>query len=208
MVEIFCGDENDGNITGAPIRMESTRKDGSSVLSMWTCGGVIRVDGSDYGLTTAHPHVLSNSTKDISVDDGPFGGKDDFFSAEQHPEKYWQPIGKVSHYALAKTGSIPSNYDWLLFELPKERSLWNDFESYSDPDALAVFTARGTLSAHILEGTAFLVLGNSPFEVLKIGLQQPLRKNSCVHHRNYRSNVSQDLATPAPGSCAVASSSE
>ncbi|GAB7333594.1 hypothetical protein MBLNU13_g05164t1 [Cladosporium sp. NU13] len=194
MVEVFCGDKRDGNMIGAPIRMAPDRRHEYSV-SMWTCGGIIKVNGNDYGLTTAHPFVLSTPdrpqklspetspsesagvTKDLIVGNGPFGGKDEFFSAEHHPEKYWQAIGKVSHYALAKMRSIPSNNDWLLFELPKDRSMWNDFGNSAESSihALAVFTARGTLSAHILEGTAFLILGNSPFEVLKIELQEPLR---------------------------------
>ena len=246
MVEIFCGDERNGNITGAPIRMATTRRDGSSAVSLWTCGGIIRVDGIDYGLTTAHPLVLSgfvpppNSlqekpssedpavSKDLLLDNGPFGGDDDFFSAEEHPEKYWQAIGKVSHYALAKMGSIPSNNDWLLFELPKDRSMWNDFGNNSKQDDsenkskrngfrndpkrtdyeyhaesslhdLAVFTARGTLAAHMLEGTAFLILGNSPFEVLKVGLQDPLRKKACVKHCRDSTNDSKGLATLAHG---------
>lgn len=237
MVEIFCGDEGNGNVTGAPIRMATTRMDGSSAVALWTCGGIISVGGIDYGLTTAHPLVLSNSfrprnspqekpasedadkEKDLLVDNGPFGGRDDFFSAEEHPEKYWQAIGKVSHYALAKMGSIPSNNDWLLFELPKDRFMWNEFgsntksnelgkDAESEFHALAVFTARGTLAAHILEGTAFLILGNSPFEVLKIGLQEPLRKNTYMQHRAHDTNDSQGLATLAPGSCGIASSSE
>jgi hypothetical protein len=123
----------------------------------------------------------------------------------------------VSHYALAKTGSIPSNNDWLLFELPKDRFMWNLYGSNSIRDdpweitirngrfdrlirgagairnsfrnttpsrhTLAVFTARGPLAAHILEGTAFLILGNSSFEVLKIGLREPLRKDAYMQHR-------------------------
>jgi hypothetical protein len=208
MVEIFCGDERNGNITGAPIRIATTRRDGSAAVSLWTCGGIIRVDGIDYGLTTAHPLVLSNSarsrnpsqekpvtegndmTEDLTLDNGPFGGKHEFFSAEECPEKYWQAIGKVSHYALAETGSIPGNNDWLLFDLPKDRSMWNDFGKNTkyDADALAVFTARGTLSAHMLEGTAFLMLGNSSFEVLKIGLDEPLRKHTYKKHVQYRTN--------------------
>lgn len=245
MVEIFCGDERDGNITGAPIRIATTRRDGSLAVSLWTCGGIIKVGETEYGLTTAHPLVLSSSfrprdpllemlsnddadmMKDLIVGDGPFGGKADFFSAEHHPEKYWQAIGKVSHYALAKMGSVPSNNDWLLFELPKDRSMWNDYGSHSmwnDPwestirndmgntkssrHALAVFSARGTLAAHILEGTAFLILGNSPFEVLKIGLREPLRKDACMQHGRYRANDSQVPVTLAPGLCAAVSSSE
>lgn len=237
MVEIFCGDEGDGNITGAPIRMATTRKDGSSAVAWWMCGGIINVGGIDYGFTTAHPLVLSNSFRSQNspeekpasedadkrkvsiVDNGPFGGHDDFFSAEEHPEKYWQAIGKVSHYALAKMGSIPSNNDWLIFELPKDRFLWNDFGSNTKSNglendakpishALAVFTARGTLAAHMLEGTAFLILGDSPFEVLKIGLNEPLRKYNCVQHHSHGTDESQGLATLAPGSCAAVSSSE
>lgn len=196
MVEIFRGDERDGNMIGAPIRMASPRWYGYSAVSMWTCGGIVKVDGTDYGLTTAHPLVLSNPenlpsdgagmTMDLILDNGPFGGKDNFFSSDHHPERHWQAIGKVSHYALAKMGSIPSNNDWLLFELPKDRSIWNDFGNGAESSihTLAVFTARGTLSAHILEGTAFLILGNSPFEVLKIRLWEPLRKDAYVqHHR-------------------------
>jgi hypothetical protein len=233
MVEIFCGDERDGNITGAPIRMATRRRDGTSAVSLWTCGGIIKVGGVDYGLTTAHPFVLSNSlpsqemppsedvdmTEDRFAENGPFGGNDDFFSAEEHPEKYWQAIGKVSHYALAKVGSIPGNNDWLLFSLPKDRSMWNDYEDNKNwkdfgnsaelsIHDLAVFTARGALPAHVLEGTAFLVLGNSPFEVLKIGLQEPLRKDAYMQHRRRRTNNLQGLATLAHGSCAAASSSE
>jgi hypothetical protein len=233
MVEIFCGDERDGNITGAPIRMATRRRDGTSAVSLWTCGGIIKVGGVDYGLTTAHPFVLSNSlpsqemppsedvdmTEDRFAENGPFGGNDDFFSAEEHPEKYWQAIGKVSHYALAKVGLIPGNNDWLLFTLPKDRSMWNDYEdnrNWKDfgnsaelsIHDLAVSTARGALPAHVLEGTAFLVLGNSPFEVLKIGLQEPLRKDAYMQHRRRRTNNLQGLATLAHGSCAAASSSE
>ena len=231
MVEVFCGDERNGNITGAPIRMTTKRKDGSSAMSLWTCGGIIKVDGKDYGLTTAHPFVLSNSfppqemppnedadmVKDRFADYGPFGGKDDFFSAEEHPGKYWQAIGKVSHYALAKMGSIPSNNDWLLFELPKDRSMWNgygnkknwqDFGNSAESSIydLAVFTARGALAALMLEGTAFLILGNSSFEVMKIGLREPLRKDACMQHNSCRTNNSQGLATLALGLCAAASS--
>jgi hypothetical protein len=213
MVEIFCGDKRNSNITGAPIRMTTTSRDGSSAASLWTCGGIIKVDGTDYGLTTAHPFVLSNPfspqemppnedvdmVKDRFADNGPFGGKDDFFSAEEHPEKYWQAIGKVSHYALAKMGSIPSNNDWLLFELPKDRPMWNDYgnkknwqdfgnSAESSVYDLAVFTARGALAALMLEGTAFLTLGNSSFEVMKIGLREPLRKDAYIQHNKYRTN--------------------
>lgn len=231
MVEIFCGDEKNGNITGAPIRMTTKRKDGTSAVSLWTCGGIIKVDGKDYGLTTAHPFVLSNSfppqemppnedadkVNDRFADYGPFGGKDDFFSAEEHPEKYWQVIGKVSYYALAKMGSIPSNNDWLLFELPTDRPMWNDYGdkknwqdlekwAESSTDALAVFTARGTLAAQILEGTTFMILGNSSFEVMKIGLREPLRKDAYMQHNKFRTDNLQVLATLALGLCAAASS--
>jgi len=226
MVEVLCGDERDGNMVGAPIRMATTRWDGYSV-SMWTCGGIIKVDGIDYGLTTAHPFVLGTPvrpqkssqeippsesagvTEDLIVGKDPFGGKDDFFSAEHHPEKYWQAFGKVSHHALARMRSIPRNNDWLLFELPKDRSTWNDFGNNAESNihTLAVFSARGPLSAHILEGTAFLMLGSSPFEVLKILLQEPLRKHACVQHHRHVTNNSQVLAILALGLCAATSSS-
>lgn len=198
MVEVLCGDEMDGDIAAAPIRMKARGRDGSSTTSMWTCGGIIRVGGVDYGLTTAHPLVLGSPTRprysppqppsiedtdmteDLFAGNNPFGGSDDYFSAEAHPEKYWQAVGKVSHFALAKTGFLPRNNDWLLFELPKDRSMWNNFAQNTKlvSDDLAVFTARGILSAKSLEGTAFLILGSSPFEVLKIELQKPLRKNT------------------------------
>ena len=132
MVEIFCGDDRDRNITGALIRMQSKRADGSSTMSVWTCGGIIKVDGTNYGLTTVHLLMPRSSlrpvnemAKDLTVNNGPFGDKYDFLSEEKHPEKYWQAIGKVSYYALARMESIPSNNDWLLFELPKGRSMWN-----------------------------------------------------------------------------------
>lgn len=232
MVEIFCGDERNGKITGAPIRMTTTRRNGSFAVSLWTCGGIIKADGTDYGLTTAHPFVLSNSfspqevppsedtdmVKDGFAGNGPFGGKDDFFSAEEHPEKYWQAIGKVSHYALAKMGSILSNNDWLLFELPKDRPMWNDYadkktwqdlekSTESSTDALEVLTARGTLAAQILEGTTVMILGNSSFEVMKIGLGEPLRKDAYMQHNKIRTNNLQGLATLALGLCAAARSS-
>jgi hypothetical protein len=240
MVEIFCGGETDGNITGAPIRVRSKLRDGSFTTSLWTCGGIIKVGGTDYGLTTAHPFVLRDSVRPQdspsekqqrtdpntemkhSMDNGPFGGSDDFFSAEEHPEKYWQAMGKVSYYALANMGSIPSNNDWLLFELPKHRSMWNSFRNnpvsrvhtsgslavFTATGTLAVFTARGTLAAHLLEGTAFLILGSSPFEVLKIWLENPLRKSTYVQHRKYGANNLQGPVTLAHGSCAAANSSE
>jgi hypothetical protein len=198
MVEAFCGYESNSNIAGTPIRMETKCRNGSSTMSMWTCGGIIKVGGVDYGLTTAHPLVLGSpprprhppsqrpsmedddTTEVLFPGNNPLGGSNYFFSAEEHPEKYWQAVGKVSHYALAKTGSLPRNYDWLLFELPKDRSMWNNFGQNTKlvPDDLAVFSARGTLSAQILEGTAFLILGGSPFEVLKIELREPLRMNT------------------------------
>ena len=83
--------------------------------------------------------------KDRFADNGPFGGKDDFFSAEEHPEKYWQAIGKVSHYALAKMGSIPINNDWLLFELPKDRSMWNDYKDNKDWKILGTVQNRARM---------------------------------------------------------------
>jgi hypothetical protein len=103
-----------------------------------------------------------------------------FFSTETNPEYYWQAFGKVSHYALARIGSLPYNNDWLLFELPKDRVVWSDFATSENPDQndLAVFTARGIVAASLREGTAFLILGNSPFEVLKIALEEPLRKST------------------------------
>ena len=222
MVEVFRGDKRDGNMVGAPIRMTTNRRDGSSAVSMWTCGGIIKIDGANYGLTTAHPFVLrgsvrpqkpphegSPSEEDEMANNGPFGGKDDFFSAEHHPERYWQATGKVSHYALARMRHIPTNNDWLLFELPEDQPMWNHFwNPKSSRHALAVFTARGPLAANILKGTAFLILGNSPFEVLKIGLGEPLRKDAHVQHRRYRTDNSQGLATLVLGSCAATSSSE
>jgi hypothetical protein len=205
MVEILCADRPGGNVTAAPIRMEVERVDGSSATCSWTCGGIVRVGDVNYGLTTAHPLVLGDigspetpslskrplrdkaMSDDFFADEAYSGGASDFFSMEEHPEDYWQTIGKVSHYALARIGSLPCNNDWLLFELPKDRIVWTDFPRSQDPDQhpLAVFTAHGVLNGSLQEGTAFLILGNSPFEVLKFSLNEPLRKMTHMRARNF-----------------------
>jgi hypothetical protein len=195
MVDFFCAEQPSGNIAATPIRMQARLGDGAFATCTWTCGGIINVNGTNYGLTTAHPYVLSDAMRPnipsrvkqsfegknvagnfFSDDDVP--ETDDFFSMDQYPESYWQPIGKVSHYALAKIGSLPCNNDWLLIDLPKDRVMWNEVKGAisSDPDVLAVHTSRAVLVATLLVGSAHLVLGDSPFEVLKIGLSKPLRK--------------------------------
>jgi hypothetical protein len=198
LVEIFCAARPHGNIAGAPLRIEVERRDGSSITCSWTCGGIVKIDGVNYGLTTAHPLVLSDSVPpppsiqskkpmrdiesfvDLLARDEESESTSGFFSMETNPEYYWQAFGKVSHYALARIGSLPYNNDWLLFELPKDRVVWSDFATSENPDQndLAVFTARGIVAASLREGTAFLILGNSPFEVLKIALEEPLRKST------------------------------
>jgi hypothetical protein len=202
MVEIFCADRPDGDIAAAPIRMEVECQDGSFATCTWTCGGIVQIDGVNYGLTTAHPFVLCESTRlvtsswgkqpstdsampdDFFDDDDPLGRTDGFFSAQQHPKHRWQAVGKVSHHALAKIGFLPCNNDWLLFELPKDRIMWANFErgtisSKADHgqacSPLAIFTAHGILDATLQERTAFLIIGDSPFEVMKLGLDEPLR---------------------------------
>jgi hypothetical protein len=197
MVEILCAARPDDNIAAAPIRMETERADESSATCSWTCGGIVRVGDVNYGLTTAHPFLLGGSVSpdtpsrsreplgDMDTSDDWFAddihseGASNFFSTEEHPESYWQAIGKVSHYALAKIGSLPSNNDWLLFTLPEDRMVWTDFQNSTGRDeyALTVFTAHGALGGNLLEGTSFLIIGNSPFEALKIGLEEPLRKH-------------------------------
>jgi hypothetical protein len=203
MVEIFCAARPNGDIAGAPLRMEVERKDGSFITCSWTCGGIVKVDGVNYGLTTAHPLVLSDSVppetpiqskkplRDIETSEDLFAHDDDsektsgFFSMERHPESYWQAFGKVSHHALARTGSLPCNNDWLLFELPKDRIAWSYFSKQMYQYDLGVFTARGVITGYLQEGTAFLILGNSPFEVLKIALEEPLRKNTRIRARKH-----------------------
>jgi hypothetical protein len=205
MVEIFCAARPNGDIAGAPLRMEVERKDGSSITCSWTCGGIVKVDGVNYGLTTAHPLVLSDSVppetpiqskkplRDIETSEDLFADHDDsertseFFSTQRHPDSYWQAIGRVSHYALARIGSLPCNNDWLLFELPKDRIVWSDFGASKQMNQydLGVLTARGVIAGDLQEGTAFLILGNSPFEVLKIALDEPLRKNTRIRAREH-----------------------
>jgi hypothetical protein len=199
LVEIFCAARPNGDIAGAPLRIEVERNDGSSITCSWTCGGIMKVDGVNYGLTTAHPLVLSDSVppenpiqskkplRDIGTSKNLFAHDNDserneFFSMEGHPESYWQALGKVSHYALARIGSLPCNNDWLLFELPKDRIVWSDFAASKNPyqNVLGVFTARGVVAGTLQEGTVFLILGTSPFEVLRIALDEPLRKKTRI----------------------------
>jgi hypothetical protein len=207
MVEILCAAWPDGNIAAAPIRMETERADESFATCSWTCGGIVRVGDANYGLTTAHPFLLGGSISPVTssrgkepledtdtsddwfVDKDHSEGASDFFSIDEDPESYWQTIGKVSNYALAKIGSLPPNNDWLLFTLPKDRMVWTDFQNSTSKEgySLTIFTAHGALGGNLLEGTPFLIIGNSPFEVLKIGLEEPLRKHifrgDCVRTR-------------------------
>lgn len=199
MVEFFCAEQPSGNIAATPIRMQARLGDGTFATCTWTCGGIINVNGTNYGLTTAHPYVLSDAMRpnipsrvkksfegkevagNFFSDDDLHDTDGDFFSMDQHLESYWQSIGKVSHYALAKIGSLPCNNDWLLIDLPKDRVMWNEFKGAIHPDSnfLTVHTSRAVLTATLLVGSAHLVLGDSPFEVLKIGLSEPLRK--CIN---------------------------
>jgi hypothetical protein len=197
MVECFLADQPSGNMAAMPIRMQVDLDDGTFATHTWTCGGIIHINGTNYGLTTAHPYVLSDAMRPRipSRVKQSFKGRDvtgnffpdddiddqvdaDFFSRDQHLESYWQSIGKVSHYALAKIGSLPCNNDWLLIDLPKDRIMWNEFEGAVSPDpkVLAVHTSRSILIANLITGSAHLIIGDSPFEVIKIGLSEPLRK--------------------------------
>lgn len=199
MVECLCASKPSGNLAATPIRMQLRLADGTSTTCIWTCGGVVNVAGENYGLTTAHPYVLVDATRPnppvdmrnpaergfVEEDDWP-AGNIDFLAMGEYLEGDWQPVGKVSHYALAKIGSFPRNNDWLLFDLPKDRYMWNQFEMSKGPvtDVLAIHTARGVLAATLHEGTAFLILGDSPFEVLKIGLSEPLREYAYARYCN------------------------
>lgn len=197
MVECFLADQPNGNMAAMPIRMQVGLNDGTFTTHTWTCGGIIHVDGTNYGLTTAHPYVLSDAMRpsipsgvtrssagtDVAGNFFPDDDIDDLvdadlFSRDQHLESYWQSIGKLSHYALAKIGSFYCNNDWLLINLPKDRVMWNEFKGAASPDSkiLAVHNSRAVLVATLLVGSAHLILGDSPFEVLKIGLSEPLLK--------------------------------
>lgn len=202
MVEGLCADQPRGNMAATPIRVQIRGDNGLSLAHTWTCGGIINVNGTHYGLTTAHPYVLSDSVRtsnlsrtrrpsdstDISgrsfADDGLPEIDADFYSVDDHLESYWQSIGKVSHYALAKIGFYPRNHDWLLIDLPEDRIMWNAFRGtiVSDENVLTVHTARAVLTATLLEGSAYLILGDSPFEVLKFQLEAPLRKHANVQY--------------------------
>lgn len=200
MVECFCADQPSGNMAATPIRMHVGLDDGTFATCAWTCGGVVNVGGTNYGLTTAHPYVLGDAMQptspprvkqwfegtkmtEDSFADGDLPEVDaNFFPMHEDLKSHWQPIGKVSHYALAKIGFFPSNNDWLLIDLPKDRVVWNAFKGAagSDPNVLTVHTSRAVLVATLLGGSAYLILGDSPFEVLKIGLLEPLRKYTSV----------------------------
>lgn len=200
MVECFCADQPSGNMAATPIRMHVGLDDGTFATCAWTCGGIVNVGGTNYGLTTAHPYVLGDAMQPISpprvkqwfegtkMTEDSFADGDlpevdaNFFPMHEDLKSHWQPIGKVSHYALAKIGFFPSNNDWLLIDLPKDRVMWNEFKGAagSDPNVLTVHTSRAVLVATLLGGSAYLILGDSPFEVLKIGLLEPLRKYTSV----------------------------
>jgi hypothetical protein len=197
MVECFLADQPSGNMAAMPIRMQVGLDDGTFDSHTWTCGGIMHINGTNYGLTTAHPYVLSDAMRpkipscvkqssegtDVAGNFFPDDDIDDlvdadFFSRDQHLESYWQSLGKVSHYALAKIGSLPCNNDWLLIDLLKDRIVWNEFKGAvsPDPNVLAVHTSRAVLVATLIAGSAHLIIGDSPFEVLKVGLSEPLRK--------------------------------
>jgi hypothetical protein len=185
-------------LCGALIRMMSWGHNQEPRPRVWTCGGIVTVNGVPYALTTGHTFVLSDFGKEQldvkttkpSVTDYILPGDSEDDSKENgqmYGTHNWQTLGRVYRYVVSMSDHVPANYDWLLIDIASEYVLPNlpaescrsidPMSRSNNPGSVSICTWRGSLQATLLPGSSFMILGESSFKAMKMSVHQPMGKS-------------------------------
>jgi hypothetical protein len=188
-------------LCGALIRMTSWELPQEPQSRVWTCGGIVRINGVPYALTTAHPWVLQSTGKDqVDIEETNTSASEFVLPAYNEIDskandridgpQNWQTLGQVYKHALSNNNQIPTNYDWLLIDIAKGHVLPNILADSSqdgslDPQSrnrksMSIRTWRGSIQATVMPGFSFMILGESLFKARKFSVDQPMGESNAT----------------------------
>lgn len=191
-------------LCGALIRMTSWKTPREPQSRVWTCGGIVHVNGIPYALTTAHPFVLRGAGKDqvdVEVEETKSSASDfvlptyDEINSKAHGQidgtQNWQTLGQVYKHALSNGNQVPSNYDWLLIDIARGHHILPNILLDSGQDisldpqlgnhnSMSIRTWRGSLQATVMPGFSFMILGESLFKARKFSVDRPMGESAAT----------------------------